>query len=137
MPNYDANNYGIGFQDEPNSILYCSRFKTILVGTKRGDISVFDVRSKNPIKTFSAHPGNAIETMCLDVTEDFFASGCSDGDVKIWDMRSMEPIQIFRQVHRREQMFGLGPSGVTDMAITSQFFYSSGSDGRIVRRTIL
>jgi WD40 repeat protein len=137
MPTYDAMVHVTSFADEPSSVLYCSRYNTVMVGTKRGDITVLDVRTKNPIKTFVAHSGSVIETMSLDVTEDFFSSGCSDGDVKIWDMRSLDNIQMFRQAHKREQMFSLGPSGVTDMTLTSQFFYSGGSDGRIVRRTML
>jgi len=137
MPIYDANVYGAAFHDEPSSVLYCSRYNTLLVGTRKGDISVVDVRTKNHVKSFSAHPGSVLESMSLDMTQEFFLTGCSDGDVKIWDMRTMDLMHGYKQTHRSGQMFSMGSSGVTDMHITGQFFYSGGADGRILRRAIL
>ncbi|KAL0477451.1 hypothetical protein AKO1_005697 [Acrasis kona] len=137
MPSHDANVYGSAFVDEPSSVLYCSRYNVLLVGTRRGDVTAIDVRTKSVVKSFVAHSGSVLESMTLDMTQEFFLTGCSDGDVKIWDMRAMDQIQAFRQTHRGSQIFGMGSSGVTDMHVTGQFFYSGGADGRILRRTIL
>jgi len=139
LPNQDAKMFSHVFSngDEPLSLVYSHKYKLVIVGTKKGEIHIFDVQDSNYRylqKLTTQH--DAIQVLNMDVAEDFFISGCSDGHVTVWDLKSIKKQLYFcADTHPKRKLFT--QEGVTCSYISTQFFYTSGGDGRIIRKTIV
>ncbi|KAL9648804.1 hypothetical protein ABK040_003737 [Willaertia magna] len=137
-PNQEAKTFShtFGGGDEPLSVRYSYKYKVIIVGTRKGDIYLFDAQDGNYkflVKLSSPH--TCIQVLNIDVTEDFFVTGCSDGHVCVWDMKTLKQLYYYQEAHSKRKLFE--QSGVTWSEISTRFFYSSGADGRIIRKTIV
>ena len=75
----------VGFpchSDGAVAVLYAPQHQVLISGGKKGDVSLFDVRQRQPRHTFQAHD-SAIRCMTLDPTEEFFITGSAEGDIKV------------------------------------------------------
>jgi len=139
MPPFESCIYLYSFHDEPCSIIHSSKYRCLFVGTKRGDVFVFDVKTKSLIYSFNTGASTPIDVLTLDVSEDFFVTGSGEGDVQIWATQTLEEINKFGHCHSKYK-FSIGttaPLGVTDCDLSSNFLYTAGADGRILRRIIM
>jgi hypothetical protein len=144
LPHYESCIYSHSFNDEPTSIAYSAKYKSILVGNRRGEVSIFDIRGKNLVQTFNLGTNTSVDTLALDVTADFFVTGSSEGDVQVWDTKNLYELQRFSHAHGKHNFFNLEGSnktmstlGVTQCDLSTSFLYTSGADGRIIRKTIV
>jgi WD40 repeat protein len=146
MPHHESCIYSyVMTNDDPVSIIYSTKYKSIIVGTKRGDIYVFDVRTRSVVHVFNIGTNASVDALCLDVTEEFFVTGSSEGDVQVWDMKTLSETHRFSHAHAKHKFFNLEFSsnqtmstlGVTHIDLSTSFMYTSGSDGRIIRRAIM
>ncbi|VDP57038.1 unnamed protein product [Schistosoma mattheei] len=68
--------------------------RTVIVGTKNGDICTVDMRNPKVLHKFSAHDA-PIRTLCIDSATDCLVTGGADGIVKIWRLSERELLTSF------------------------------------------
>jgi len=122
--------------EDPSSITYASHCNCLIIGCKKGEILIYSVSEQKFLSKILVDDRN-IETICVDTAEDFFVVGCSDGHCSVYDMNTFEQMYVFKHEHnKRGGLFNIGDSGgVTQAEVVDEFLYSSGADGRIVRRS--
>lgn len=62
--------------------LFTNNDRTVIVGTKNGDICTVDMRNPKVLHKFSAHDA-PIRTLCIDSATDCLVTGGADGIVKV------------------------------------------------------
>ncbi|KAG8197076.1 hypothetical protein JTE90_004343 [Oedothorax gibbosus] len=66
----------------------CSLFvigdKHCIIGTKKGELNIFDVEARELVNSIDSHDG-AVRCMCLSPGQSGITSGGSDKEVKFWD----------------------------------------------------
>lgn len=140
MPPFESCIYLYQFSDEPCSIVHSDKYHCLLVGTKRGDVFIFDVKTKSLAYSFNTGSNSSIDVLKLDVGEDFFVTGSGDGDVQVWATQTLEELNKFGHCHAvKSKLYSIGASsvGVTDCDLSTNFLYTSGGDGRVLRRIIM
>jgi len=124
------------------SMAYSGQYKLLMVGSKRGDIYVFDMKNMNCSNTFQAHT-LSIKSLAVDEINDCLISSSIEGDIKLWSLKDFSQINSWPKVHikhahKNHSEKGLSSKmssiGVTDLLAKDEFIYSSGSDGTL-RRT--
>lgn len=50
---------------------------------KKGLVSIFDVRQRKLMHSFTAHEHSAVKSMTIDPCEEYFVTGSADGDIKV------------------------------------------------------
>ncbi|KAH8856854.1 DmX-like protein 2 [Schistosoma japonicum] len=68
--------------------------RTVVVGTKNGDICTVDMRNPKVLHKFSAHD-SPIRTLCIDSATNCLVTGGADGIVKIWRLSEQELLTSF------------------------------------------
>ncbi|TNN06363.1 DmX-like protein isoform 1 [Schistosoma japonicum] len=68
--------------------------RTVIVGTKNGDICTVDMRNPKVLHKFSAHD-SPIRTLCIDSATNCLVTGGADGIVKIWRLSEQELLTSF------------------------------------------
>ncbi|CAH8600678.1 unnamed protein product [Schistosoma intercalatum] len=74
--------------------LFTNNDRTVIVGTKNGDICTVDMRNPKVLHKFSAHDA-PIRTLCIDSATDCLVTGGADGIVKIWRLSERELLTSF------------------------------------------
>uniref|UniRef100_A0A0R3T608 WD_REPEATS_REGION domain-containing protein n=1 Tax=Rodentolepis nana TaxID=102285 RepID=A0A0R3T608_RODNA len=66
----------------------------IAVGTKRGEVAIIDLRSKNVVTAYNptAHAGSAVRSIICDSATDTLTTASADNRVKVW--RLSNPCQL-------------------------------------------
>eukprot|EP01133_Synstelium_polycarpum_P008357 gene8357-9815_t len=135
------------YTDQENgasSIAYSPKNQTIIVGGKKGSLSVYDIRTNRTLDNFKGHSLNT-KSLALDPTEEFVASGSSDGNIKTWALPSLTCLDTFEDAHKKQTFVrptGVFKSpvstyGVIQVRIENNFMYSCGADGRLTMRKYL
>lgn len=121
--------------EEPTCISYAPHFDYILVGCKKGEIIIYSMIGQRIVKTLTLE-NKIIENITMDSAEDFFVVGCSDGDLIVYDLNSLMSLSSFKSNHKKPGIRFLGDSaaGVSKSEVMDYYLYSSGADGRILRR---
>lgn len=114
---------------EPSVLAYSQRYQNLFIGSKSGEISVYDVRKAQFLSVFTAHQG-CITTLSIDFSEEFFVSGGIDGYTKIWNIKTFEPLYMFPNKETKK-------IGITNSELISSFLYCSDEGGRVFRRTAI
>jgi WD40 repeat protein len=144
---------GLALPDGSGHCLVALRARAqVLVGGKRGELSLWDLRTHAVVHTWTAHAGAAVRAHALARDGQAVASGGSDGSLKLWDVRavcaganadsdgaSLAERWASARHHEKHTMLqpllGFGPGtthGVTALAATSDCVYSCGADGRVL-----
>uniref|UniRef100_A0A5K4ELX7 Rabconnectin-related n=1 Tax=Schistosoma mansoni TaxID=6183 RepID=A0A5K4ELX7_SCHMA len=74
--------------------IFTTNHRTVIVGTKNGDICTVDMRNPKVLHKFSAHDA-PIRTLCIDSATDCLVTGGADGIVKIWRLSERELLTSF------------------------------------------
>jgi WD40 repeat protein len=127
-------------QDGAVCMAFSHTHLTLLLGGRKGLISVYDLRERAIVKTLASHT-NLVQSLSISPDGSFFASGSVDGDIRLWDMNSLTELKCFTGIHPQKQFFyptikGTTPMseyGVRKVEVTREFIYSCGADGRILR----
>lgn len=128
----------------------------VLVGSKRGDLSLWDLRTHRVVHTWAAHAGASVRSLALARGGDVAVSGASDGSLKLWDVRALAgtgganadseapPLSerwASAKHHEKHTMLqpllGHGPGtthGVTAIATSAaaDVIFTCGADGRVL-----
>ncbi|KYR01250.1 WD-40 repeat-containing protein [Tieghemostelium lacteum] len=134
------------YTDQENgasSIIYSPKHQSIIVGGKKGSLTMYDIRTHRATDTFKAHQLNT-KTIAMDPSEEFLISGSSDGNVKVWSLPSMTCVNTFEDCHKKQTFVrptGVFKSpvstyGVMQVGIENNNIFSCGSDGRLLKRKI-
>ncbi|EGC36145.1 hypothetical protein DICPUDRAFT_151429 [Dictyostelium purpureum] len=132
------------YTDQENgasSIVYSPKRQTIIVGGKKGSLSLYDIRTHRQLESFKAHQLNT-KTLALDPFEEFICSGSSDGNIKVWSLPSMTCLNTFEDSHKKQTFVrptGVFKSpvstyGVMQVRLENNSMFSCGADGRLTRR---
>ncbi|KAK5581449.1 hypothetical protein RB653_001482 [Dictyostelium firmibasis] len=133
------------YADQENgasSIVYSPKRQTIIVGGKKGSLSLYDIRTHKQLDSFKAHHLNT-KSLALDPFEEFVCSGSSDGNIKIWSLPSMTCLNTFEDAHKKQTFVrptGVFKSpvstyGVMQVRLENNGLFSCGSDGRVTKRS--
>ncbi|KAN0040986.1 hypothetical protein ACTFIV_003522 [Dictyostelium citrinum] len=133
------------YTDQENgasSIVYSPKRQTIIVGGKKGSLSLYDIRTHKQLDSFKAHHLNT-KSLALDPFEEFVCSGSSDGNIKIWSLPSMTCLNTFEDAHKKQTFVrptGVFKSpvstyGVMQVRLENNGLFSCGSDGRVTKRS--
>ncbi|EDR41063.1 WD-40 repeat-containing protein [Dictyostelium discoideum AX4] len=133
------------YTDQENgasSIVYSPKRQTIIVGGKKGSLSLYDIRTHKQLESFKAHHLNT-KSLALDPFEEFVCSGSSDGNIKIWSLPSMTCLNTFEDAHKKQTFVrptGVFKSpvstyGVMQVRLENNGLFSCGSDGRVTKRS--
>ena len=85
LPNHQALVAKLRFPHDDegaSSIVYSPKHALLMAGNKRGQISIFDIRTFRTLQTIDAHDKN-VRSLSLHGTERLLVSGSSDGDIKV------------------------------------------------------
>jgi len=124
------------------SMAYSAQYKLLAVGSKRGDIYVFDIKNMNCLNTFQAHT-LAIKSLAIDEVNDYLLSSSIEGDIKIWTLKDFTLVNTWPRVHVKQALKNhsekssigkMGSIGVNELLSKDEYIYSCGSDGTL-RRT--
>jgi len=132
------------YTDQENgaaSIVYSPKRQTIIVGGKKGSITLYDIRTNKTLDSFKGHGLNT-KTLALDPYEEFVCSGSSDGSIKVWSLPSLTCLNTFEDTHRKQTFVrptGVFKSpvstyGVMQVRLENNNIFSCGSDGRLLKR---
>nr|CDS32903.1 dmX protein 1 [Hymenolepis microstoma] len=74
----------------------------IAVGTKRGEVAIIDLRSKNAVTAYNptAHAGSALRSIICDSATDTLTTASADNRVKVW--RLSDPCQLLSTFQAEE-----------------------------------
>eukprot|EP00057_Strongylocentrotus_purpuratus_P001120 XP_001193919.2 PREDICTED: dmX-like protein 2 [Strongylocentrotus purpuratus] len=118
------------------SVLYCPRNQTIIAGSKKGEVSIFDIRQRKLRHTFQAHE-SSIRTLCVDPMEEFFVTGSAEGNIKVWSLSVHSLLHYFPGQHTRGNFFRQSGNGVVQLALLPpNNLYSCGADGTMKWRSL-
>eukprot|EP01113_Clastostelium_recurvatum_P004100 TRINITY_DN1180_c1_g1_i5.p1 TRINITY_DN1180_c1_g1~~TRINITY_DN1180_c1_g1_i5.p1 ORF type:complete len:2044 (-),score=317.30 TRINITY_DN1180_c1_g1_i5:1-6111(-) len=128
-------------------LAFSSRHNTLVCGGKKGGLYMFDLRANRTLAFIPrAHTLN-VKTLSMDPSERFVATGSSDGHIKIWDLATCSLQATFEDVHKKQTFVRPGEVfqahapvstyGVIDMEIAGDSIYSTGADGRVVKRPFM
>ncbi|XP_071507110.1 dmX-like protein 2 [Diadema antillarum] len=118
------------------SVLYCPRQQTIIAGSKKGEVSIFDVRQRKLRHTFQAHE-SSIRSLCVDPMEEFFVTGSAEGNIKVWSLSVHSLLHYFPGQHTRGTFFRQSGNGVVQLAfVPPNNLYSCGADGTMKWRVL-
>ncbi|XP_041465630.1 LOW QUALITY PROTEIN: dmX-like protein 2 [Lytechinus variegatus] len=118
------------------SVLYCPRQQTIIAGSKKGEVSIFDIRQRKLRHTFQAHE-SSIKTLCVDPMEEFFVTGSAEGNIKVWSLSVHSLLHYFPGQHTRGNFFRQSGNGVVQLALLPpNNLYSCGADGTMKWRSL-
>ncbi|KAJ9464401.1 Regulator of V-ATPase in vacuolar membrane protein 1 [Diplonema papillatum] len=112
--------------------------RDVLVCGRAGAVCLFDLRNvRFPVYHSKVHD-HSIRAVTAMPGHDLAALGTSDGDILILNPSTgLEPVQTLEDAHPKSKMFSFDVvSGVTGLFFTSTALYSSGSDGRLCRRSL-
>jgi len=124
------------------SMVYSAQYKLLMVGSKRGDIYVFDIKNMNCLNTFQAHT-LSIKSLAVDEINDCLVSSSIEGDVKMWSLKDFSQVNSWGKVHAKQFVKNhsektssskMGSIGVNELIVKDDYIYSCGSDGTL-RRT--
>lgn len=117
-------------------LIYCPRQQTIISGSKRGEVSLFDLRQRKIRQTFQAHE-SSIRSLAVSPCEGFFVSGSAEGNIKVWSLSAHGLLHCFAGQHSKGSFFRPGATGVLQLAVLQpNYLYSCGADGTLKWRTL-
>ncbi|PIK56051.1 putative dmX-like protein 2 [Apostichopus japonicus] len=117
-------------------LIYCPRQQTIISGSKRGEIALFDLRQRKIRQTFQAHE-SGIRSLAISPCESFFVSGSAEGNIKVWSLEAHGLLHCFAGQHPKGSFFRPGTTGVLQLAVLQpNYLYSCGADGTFKWRTL-
>ncbi|EFA80088.1 WD-40 repeat-containing protein [Heterostelium album PN500] len=127
-----------------SSITYSPKNQTVIVGGKKGSLTIYDIRTNKTLDNFKGHSLNT-KSLALDPTEDFVVSGSSDGNIKTWSLPSMTCLDTIEDAHKKQTFVGptsvfkslVSTYGVIQVKIENNNLYSCGADGRLTKRKYL
>lgn len=138
LPKYESCLVKENLQEEPLVMAYSPRYRNIIIGGKRGFVKIYDLRMNRFLPTpDSMSHASHVETISLDIAEEFFVTGSVDGEVKVWDLATFETLSAFDDVRTKHKLFESSSHGVTASNMTASFLYTGNSEGVISRRVIL
>eukprot|EP00760_Papus_ankaliazontas_P009464 PhM_4_TR14084/c1_g1_i1/m.107005 len=123
---------------------YHKETSSMFVGTRKGEIVVFDLRNSQVSNVIRLKSSAAVRTLSIDPTGTLLASGTLDGDISLWNPFAMgfsqRPLYVMPDIHPRTKYFALEATipvstyGVMRVrwSPNSRELYSCGSDGRVV-----
>jgi len=122
------------------SMAYSAQYKVLMVGSRRGDIYVFDIKNMNCLNTFQAH-NLPVKTLTVDEGNDLLISGSSEGDVKMWSLKDFTQLNAWAKVHVKQSTKShsdkasskMSSIGVNDLMVKDEYIYSCGADGTLSR----
>jgi len=136
--------------------------RTLLAGTRRGEVSVLDLRAGGVRRHFVAHDG-PVRSIITNSLKEFFVTGGADGHVKvrhyildsptgsssmtlgcifcdvfqIWRLDTFEPLETFKGEHVKSSIFRSSDStGVLQLCLADQHLFSCGADGSLKMRRL-
>ncbi|XP_044294884.1 dmX-like protein 2 isoform X2 [Varanus komodoensis] len=115
---------------------YAPKHQLLLSGGRKGHISIFDIRQRQPLHTFQAHD-SSIKALALDASEECFSTGSAEGNVKVWRLAGYGLIHSFKHEHAKQSIFRNLSTGVMqiEMAQGNRIF-SCGADGTLKMRVL-
>ncbi|XP_022097370.1 dmX-like protein 2 isoform X2 [Acanthaster planci] len=115
---------------------YCPRQQILITGSKKGDISIYDIRQRKLRHTFQAHD-TGIKCLTIDPSEEYFVTGSAEGDIKVWCLSVHSLLHFYPGQHPRGNFFRQSGNGVLQLAILpSSHLYSCGGDGTMKWRSL-
>jgi len=149
MPESKANIWScLSVEGGASSLAYSPRHQVLFVGSKKGTISIIDIRQHQVLTTMEkCHSGNC-RSLSIDSNFRYLVSGSTGGDIKLWDISksivedSLPLLQNWEDVHKQQTFVRplasgvVSTYGVTEVRVTDSGIYSCGSDGRLVFRPL-
>nr|CAB3238400.1 dmX-like protein 1 [Phallusia mammillata] len=117
-------------------IQYMPRYRTLLVGGKNGQVSVFDDRCLHgPVNRFAAHE-SSVKCLAMDPQERFYVTGSASGAVKVWDALTHKLKYVSNHEHARSSLFRNFGSGTVQVIATEEHLLTCGADGSLKMKTL-
>eukprot|EP01060_Flectonema_neradi_P005312 TRINITY_DN1351_c0_g1_i1.p1 TRINITY_DN1351_c0_g1~~TRINITY_DN1351_c0_g1_i1.p1 ORF type:complete len:2383 (+),score=464.29 TRINITY_DN1351_c0_g1_i1:622-7149(+) len=115
--------------------------RDIIVCGRRGEIAIYDVTNiRFPIYHAHIHT-SSIRAVSVCPDRDLVAVGTSDGDIKtFYPSKGLSVVQSFSGVHPKSKIAGFSFDsipGISCLQFTENALYSSGSDGKLLRRELV
>ncbi|XP_050676166.1 dmX-like protein 1 [Leptidea sinapis] len=108
----------------------------LLSGGRRGDVLVWDLRTRAPRHKLHAHHA-PVKCLALSPHEDVYAIGAADGDIKVFSLSSHQLLHTFAGEHARSSFFKHIGQGVTQIHIDNAGrMFSCGADGTMKVRKL-
>jgi len=122
------------------ALAYSGQYKLLIVGSKRGDIYIYDIKEMNCVNTFKAH-ALPIKSLAVDEIHDYLISSSIEGEIKIWSLKEdFTQVSAWPKVHVKKSTKGhseksgkMGTMGVNELLAKDDYVYSCGSDGTLKR----
>ncbi|KAJ3101891.1 regulator of (H+)-ATPase in vacuolar membrane [Phlyctochytrium planicorne] len=137
LPSTKSKVKSFGTESGAYSTVYSGRHNILLVGTKKGDILLFDIRQQTMRKSFHAH-ASVVKALAIDAENDCLVSGSAGGDVKLWDMTQFEETETYDKLHTgpasknyNEIFGGMTTYGVMQIAVYGGHTFTCGADGSL------
>lgn len=161
--------FSAGFTESPleggcTSLCLTDANRTLLAGTRRGELAVLDLRGGGVRRSFVAHDG-PIRSIIANPLHEFIVTGGADGHVKvssssqcsaaventilhnsmffhfgslqIWRLDSFEALETFKGEHVKSSIFRSSDStGVLQLCLADQHLFSCGADGSLKMRRL-
>jgi len=150
LPESKANIWGcLSVEGGASSIVYSPRHQVVFVGTKKGFISIIDIRQHQILSTHEKCHEENCRLLSIDPNYRYLVSGSSDGTIKVWDInKTLEdhddslPLLYTLEGHKPTTIINPLSTGVSTYAVTGLFgnykgIYSCGADGRLVFRSLV
>ncbi|XP_038079441.1 dmX-like protein 2 isoform X2 [Patiria miniata] len=117
-------------------LAYCPRQQILITGSKKGDVSIYDIRQRKLRHTFQAHD-TGIKCLTVDPSEEYFVTGSAEGDIKVWCLSVHSLLHFYPGQHPRGNFFRQSGNGVLQLSILpSSHLYSCGGDGTMKWRAL-
>eukprot|EP01080_Neovahlkampfia_damariscottae_P007468 gene7468-11792_t len=124
LPEQEYNIIETTVESDPRKICYCSRNQTLLIGGKKGEISIFDMRQRKISNVIRAHT-DKIRGLEIGPDSTYFISASYDNHIKIWDCNTFKMLEDLN--HKKSMTF---------CQFESEFLYSGNRSGILTRRLI-
>ncbi|XP_019849574.1 PREDICTED: dmX-like protein 2 isoform X3 [Amphimedon queenslandica] len=113
-----------------SAIVFSRKKQTLISGGKRGEICIYDVRSKAVVSKPVVHSA-AVSCIVINDSDGYFITGSADGEIKVWDLSTVAELTSIQGKHTRARLFR-ADEGVMDMMVDSSgCLYSCGADGTV------
>ncbi|CAN0074622.1 unnamed protein product [Lampetra planeri] len=116
---------------------YAPRSQTLIVGGRKGHVTLLDLRQRVARHTVQAHE-SAVKAIAVHPGEGFFLTGSAEGNIKVWSLPAPTLISTYANEHARQSIFRHLGAGVMQIETgPGRHVFSCGADGTIKTRVLL